>query len=80
MNTTTNPDLQALSTEIVSKYDSIAYVPSDYIGRLAFFETFEGRLMEGRIELGTGRAHADLIITFEDGGWANTGSYIYLAD
>ena len=80
MNRTTNLDLEALSTTIISKYDTITYDPKRYVGRLAFFETYEGSLLEGRLELGTGRPHADLIITFADGGWANTGSYLYLAD
>lgn len=80
MESTTNLDLEALSTSIISKYDHISYDPNKYVGRLAFFETYEGSLLEGRLERGTNRVHADLIITFADGGWANTGSYIYLAD
>lgn len=80
MESTTNLDLEALSTTIISKYDTITYDPNNYVGRLAFFETYEGSLLEGRLQRGTNRVHADLIITFADGGWANTGSYIYLAD
>jgi hypothetical protein len=75
-----NTEIETISTEIISKYDSICYVASDYVGRLALHETYEGIIMEGTLEAGSARPHADLIITFESGGWANTGSYIYLAD
>lgn len=72
--------IEIIATEIISKYDSITYVARDWVGREALHETFDGTIIEGTLEAGTARPHADLIIKFEDGQWANTGSYIYLAD
>jgi hypothetical protein len=69
------------ATEIVDIYRNPSFDPKNYVGRKALFETFEGRILEGTLELPTKRPHgALLVIRFEDGQWANVGSYLYLAD
>lgn len=68
------------ATEIVDIYRTPSFDPKNYVGRKALFETFEGRILEGTLELKSARVHAMMVIRFEDGMWANVGSYLYLAD
>jgi hypothetical protein len=68
------------ATEIIDIYMTPSFDPKNYVGRKALFETFEGRILEGTLELKSARVHAMMVIRFEDGMWANIGSCLYLAD
>lgn len=58
-----------------------SFDPNNYVGRKALFETYEGEILEGTLELSVARAHSgQMIIRFANGTWANTGSTINFAD